>query len=266
MSAEPVYGAVPLTPSTEPGSQPSGEMTLVEHLLELRNRVIVCAIALVAGTAFSFIFWLTIVGWLLAPARESHPDFNLVVFSPTETFGVLFKIGLYGGLIIASPVWLYEIISFVVPGLTKAERKILLPGALGAVTFLAVGMAFAYFIILPASLNFLLDFGGDQFDPVIGAKQYMDFAIRIIFWVGVSFEMPMVIAIAARLGMVRARQLIGFWRYAIVIVFVIAAVVTPTPDPLTQSLVAGPLALLYIVGVLFAWLLQKPRPKPVEAE
>jgi sec-independent protein translocase protein TatC len=261
MSAEPAYGAVPLTPS-EPTTTHPGEMTLVEHLLELRNRVIVCAVALVAGTLFSFIFWLTIVGWLLAPARDSHPEFELKVFSPTETFGVLFKIGLYGGLIVASPVWLYEIIAFVVPGLTKSERKVLIPGVLGAVLFLMIGMAFAYYIILPASLNFLLDFGGDQFDPLIGAKQYMDFATRIIFWVGVSFEMPMVIAIAARLGMVRARQLIKFWRYAIVIVFVIAAVVTPTPDPLTQSLVAGPLALLYIIGILFAWALQKPRSKP----
>jgi sec-independent protein translocase protein TatC len=233
-------------------------MTLIDHLKELRNRIIVCAIALVICTIFCFVFWLHIVGWLLAPARETHPGFQLSVFSPTETFGVLFKVGLYGGIILASPVWLYEIIAFIVPGLTPSERKIVLPGVLGTVLFLAGGMAFAYWVILPASLGFLLDFGGAQFDPVIGAKQYMDFATKIIFWVGISFELPMVLALAARLGLVRARQLISFWRYAIVLVFIIAAVVTPTPDPLTQTLVAGPLLGLYVIGVVFALVLQRP--------
>ncbi len=257
-----------LTPVPPEPSQPGDEMTLVEHLLELRTRVVICAVALVISTGLCFFFWLTIVGWLIAPARETHPEFQLNVFSPTETFGVLFKVGLYGGLILASPVWLYEIIAFVTPGLTRSEKKIVLPGVIGTVAFLAGGMAFAYWIILPASLGFLLDFGGTQFDPLIGAKQYMDFATRIIFWVGISFEMPMILAIAARLGLVRAKQLIHFWRYAIVIVFVIAAVVTPTPDPLTQSLVAGPLAGLYVIGILFAWILQKPKAKtgPVAVE
>ena len=256
---------------SEPGDQPPeppvyagghAEMTLIEHLKELRNRVIVCAIALVVSLVVCLVFWETILGWMLAPARADHPDFALAVFSPTETIGVMFKIGLYGSLIFASPVFFYEMLAFIVPGLTPREKRLLLPGVAGVVVFLLGGMAFAYWVILPASLGFLLDFGGNNFDPVIGAKQYIDFATRIIFWVGVSFELPMVIAIAARLGLVRARQLIRLWRYAIPVIFIIAAVVTPTPDPLTQSLVAGPLLVLYIVGILFAWMVQKPRPKP----
>lgn len=243
----------------------AAEMTLIEHLKELRNRVLVCGIALIVSTVASFVFWETIVGWLLAPARAENPEFALAVFSPTETIGVLFKVGLYGGLILASPVFVYEMLAFVVPGLTAGERKVLLPGILGTIGFLLGGMAFAYWVILPASLAFLLDFGGDQFNPVIGAKQYIDFAIRIIFWVGIAFELPMVLALSARLGLVRVRQLIGFWRYAIVLVFIIAAVVTPTPDPLTQSLVAGPLLLLYVVGIGLAWMVQKPRPKAAAA-
>ncbi len=237
-------------------------MTLIEHLKELRNRVIVCALALVISLVVCIVFWETILGWLLAPAREAIPDFQLSVFSPTETIGVMFKIGLYGSLILASPVFVLELLLFVVPGLTPREKKLLLPGLVGVVAFLLGGMAFAYWVILPASLGFLLDFGGDNFDQVIGAKQYIGFATRIIFWVGVSFELPMVIALAARLGLVRASQLIKFWRYAIPIIFIIAAVVTPTPDPLTQAFVAGPLLILYIVGILFAWIVQKPRPKP----
>jgi sec-independent protein translocase protein TatC len=222
----------------------------------------VSALALVVTTVFCFVFWQTVLGWLLAPARESHPGFSLKVFGPTESIGILFKIGMYGGLMLASPIFVYELLAFIVPGLTGRERKVILPAILGSTFFLLAGMAFAYWVILPASLGFLLDFGNEQLDPIIGAKQYMDFAIRIIFWVGISFELPMVMGIIGWLGLVRARQMLGFWRYGVVIVFIIAAVVTPTPDPYNQSLVAGPLLFLYFVGVLLAWLLQR---KPGEA-
>lgn len=262
MAAEPTSEPLDVSGEAPPRGFAGGpEMTLVDHLKELRNRVIVCGVALIVGVLGCAVFWETIVGWLLAPARADHPDFVLSVFSPTETIFILFKVALYGGITVASPVWVYELLRFIVPGLSPRERKVILPGILGVVFFLALGMSFAYWVILPTSLAFLLDFGSSNFDPVIGAKQYIEFALRIIFWVGVSFELPMVIAVLARLGMVRARQLVGFWRYAVVLVFIIAAVVTPTPDPLTQSLVAGPLLLLYVVGILFAWGLQ-PRRQP----
>jgi sec-independent protein translocase protein TatC len=92
----------------------------------------------------------------------------------------------------------------------------------------------------------------------------MDFVTRIVFWVGVAFELPIVLALAAKLGIVRARQLLGFWRYAIIIIFIIAAIITPTPDPFNQSLVAGPLLFLYFVGIVFAWIVQKPRPQQIQ--
>jgi len=252
-------------PGLRPGSDDSrrgtgAEMTLVEHLLELRNRVLVCAIALVIGIVIAFLLWHQILGWLLAPARESHPDFKANVFSPTESIGVIFKIGLYGGLILATPVFIYEFFAFIVPGLTTRERRMLAPALIGAVLFLAGGMSFAYWIILPASRGFLLDVGGDEFDAIINAKEYIDFATRIIFWVGVAFEGPMVMALAARLGLVRAKQMLHFWRYAIVVIFIMSAIITPTPDPLNQSLVAGPLFGLYFVGIALAALVQKPRP------
>ncbi len=237
----------------------------MEHLKELRNRVIICAVALVVGTLVSFFFWETLLGWLLAPARNDIPNFKLSSFSPVDRIGVVFKIGLYGGLIVSSPVIIYEVLAFVVPGLTPRERRMLAPGMFGVVAFLLAGMAFAYFVILPASLNFLLSVGEDNFQNVTGAKEYLDFVTRIVFWVGVSFEMPMVIALAARLGLVRARQLLKFWRYAIVIIFVIAAVITPTPDPFNQTLVAGPLFFLYFIGILFAWIVQKPRAPQIAA-
>jgi len=233
-----------------------GEMTLIEHLMELRNRVIISAIAVVIGILVCFLFWETILGWLLAPGRAYDPTFRLSSFSPTDRISAMFKIALYGGVILASPVVIYELLAFIVPGLTPKERKLLLPGLAGVVFFLAGGMAFAYWVILPASLNFLLGVGSDNIQNVIGIKQYMDFVTRIIFWVGLAFELPMVLALLGKLGVVRARQLLAFWRYAIIIVFVIAAIVTPTPDPLTQSLVGVPLLGLYFVGILLVWLVQ----------
>ena len=248
------------------GHQGGPEMTLLDHLRELRNRIIVCALALIVGVVVCVVFWETILGWLLAPARAGHPDFKLYVFSPTETIGILFKVGLYGGIILASPVWVYQLLAFIVPGLTAREKRMVFPGMVGVIFFLLVGMAFAYWIILPASLGFLLDLGSANFQTAIGGPQYISFATRIIFWVGVAFELPMVLALAARLGVVRAGQLLHFWRYAVVIIFVIAAVITPTPDPFNQSLVAGPLLLLYFLGVLMARIVQKPRdPAPISA-
>ncbi len=258
MSAQPT-DPNPLLQSVPSGDQGGPEMTLLEHLKELRNRVLVCAVALVIGMVVCLIFWQTILGWLLAPAREQIPAFKLFVFSPTESIGILFKIGMYGGVILASPVWFYELLAFIVPGLTPREKRMVFPGMVGVVFFLMVGMAFAYWIILPASLGFLLNLGGDNFEQAIGVNQYTSFALRILFGVGIAFELPMVLALAARLGIVRAGQLLHFWRYAIIIIFVIAAVITPTPDPFNQSLVAGPLLLLYFLGVAMARLVQKPR-------
>lgn len=234
-----------------------GEMTLLEHLKELRNRVVICAFAVVIGVLVCLYFWQTIVGWLVAPARESFPTFKPSVFGPVESIGIAFKVGLYGGVMLASPVILYELLAFVLPGLTPREKKMILPTMFGVVFFMLMGMAFAYWVILPASLGFLLDFADDEFNTIIGAKQYIDFATRIIFWVGVSFELPIVLALLAKLGLVTWRKLLGFWRYAIVLVFVVAAVVTPTPDPLTQTLVAGPLFALYFVGIVFAFFVGK---------
>lgn len=262
MAADSISGQTPNVTHSGYGGGP--EMTLMEHLRELRNRIMVAGIALVICTLLSFYFWETILGWLLAPGREYDPNFRVSSFSPVDRIGTIFKIGLYGGIILSSPVIIYEVLAFVVPGLTPRERRMIAPGMLGVVVFMLGGMAFAYFIILPASLKFLLDVGSDKIQNVIGIKEYMDFVTRIVFWVGIAFEMPMVIALAARLGLVRAKQLLGFWRYAIIVIFVIAAIITPTPDPFNQTLVAGPLFLLYFVGIFFAWLVQRGRKKPGE--
>lgn len=191
--------------------------------------------------------------------RKSEEEFRLASFSPTDRIGAIFRIGIYGGVLLAMPVLIYEALAFIVPGLTRGERRVLLGGVLGSLFFLVGGMAFAYFIVLDRALNFLLDVASDDVENVIGINEYISFVTRIILWVGIAYQLPMAMALAARVGLVTARQLLRFWRYAIVVVFVLAAIATPTPDPITQSVVAIPLLGLYFVGVLFARLLYKPR-------
>ncbi len=191
--------------------------------------------------------------------RKSEEEFRLASFSPTDRIGAIFRIGIYGGVLLAMPVLIYEALAFIVPGLTRGERRVLLGGVLGSLFFLVGGMAFAYYIVLDRALNFLLDVASDNVENVIGINEYIGFVTRIILWVGIAYQLPMAMALAARVGLVTARQLLRFWRYAIVVVFVLAAIATPTPDPITQSVVAVPLLGLYFVGVLFARLLYKPR-------
>ena len=258
-----------LEPIEKPASGYTGgpDLTIVEHLVELRNRLIIAAIALVISVLICLYFWQVIFGWLLAPAREEFPDFKLSSFSPIDRIQMVFKIGMYGGFLLASPVVIYEFLAFIIPGLTPQERKAIFPGMIGAVLFMLAGMAFAYWVILPTSIGFLLNFGSEDIQNVIGIQEYMDFVTRIIFWVGLSFELPMVMALVGWLGIVKPRQMLKFWRYAVVICFIIAAIVTPTPDPLTQSLVGGPLLLLYVVGIALAWFASRRhrQPRPLSA-
>ncbi len=234
-------------------------MTLLEHLVELRNRVIICSLALIIGAAVCLFFWETILGWLLAPGRDAVPGLKVASFSPADRIGVIFEIGIYGGLALASPVVIWQILAFVTPGLTRKEIRLLFPALFGTFLFLALGMAFGYFVVLPLSLGFLLNFGADKIENVIGVKEYANFVVRSIFFAGLSFELPMVMALLSWLGLVRAKQMFSFWRYAIVLVFVMACFVVPTPDPVDQTIVSVPLLGLYILGIFFAWLVHPSR-------
>ncbi len=235
------------------------EMTLLDHLRELRNRVIVSAAAVVLGAAVCFFFWDTILGWLLAPGRAQSPDLKVASFSPVDRIGVMFQIGMYGGFTLASPVVVYEVLAFVVPGLTGRERRVLFPALLGTLLFLLAGLAFGYYLVLPLSLGFLLNFGKENIQNVIGVKQYTSFVVRSMFWSGLAFELPMVLALLGWLGLVKPVQMLHFWRYAIVLIFILACFVVPTPDPFDQTIVAVPLLGLYFLGIGMAWSLQPSR-------
>ena len=236
-------------------------MTILEHLQELRGRLIWCCIALVVGVALSFMFTKDVLEFMKEPMTEKAPQAELIFRKPLEGFTTYVKISLYLGVIMAMPVFVYQTLMFVLPGLTPQEKKWVLPIVFGIFVSFLGGMSFAYFITLPPALKFLLNFNTDIAKPQIDLSEYISFVTRLVFWVGITFETPLFILALARFGIVTGRKLLGWWRYVIVIVFLVAAFVTPTPDPVTQTLVAGPLLVLYLLGVVLAFLFGRDRPQ-----
>lgn len=251
----------PETPAEEPGEK---LLTLFEHLQELRRRVTISAIAVIIGLAVSAYFGQDIIEFLKEPAEKRVDNFEPSFIEPFELFVTYFRVALLGGVIIAMPVIVYEALGFVSPGLKPGERRWLYGTVIGATGLFLAGVAFAYYVALPPALDFLLNFGnGDLAQPNIRIGSYIDFVTRLLFWTGVSFQTPIVVMFLARIGLVRAGQLVRWWRLAVVAAFVVAAIVTPTIDPVTQSLVAGPIIVLYFVGIVLALFVQ---PKKVAEE
>ena len=236
-----------------------GQMTLLNHLIELRYRVMWMAAAVVVGMVAFFIpqIGFTVIDWMLAPARASVPDFRPQFIEPMENIAAFFRVALLGGLTVAMPVVVYHALRFVTPALTRSEKKWLFPIVFGASLAFVGGVAFGYFFILPVTLRFLLTFGSSVAEADWRIGNYIDFVTRMLGIMGLVFETPLLVMALAKFHIVTWPQLLKFWRYAIIIAFVIAAIVTPTIDPVTQALVGGPICILYFVGIGLAWLVRR---------
>jgi len=233
---------------------------ILEHLRELRDRLIRATIALVLGMGAGMFFARPFLQVLIAPLQGAS---ELQLLKPTENILIYFKAALILGAILASPVILYQLIAFVVPGLTKSERRYLFLLMPMAAVLFAAGVAFSSFVVLPFTLSYLQTFLADLFKAQYSVGYYMSFVANFVLWVGVAFETPLVIALLARMGVLSPEQLKRTWRFAIVIIAVLSAVITPTPDPFTMSVVMLPLLGLYLLGVILAGFTYRPRP-PVE--
>ena len=238
---------------TEPGSNASDPLPLREHFRELRSRVMISMVALLVGSAVCFYFYEEILTLLIAPARRvAGDDVSIIYTEVTELLSTTVKVSLLGGLVLALPVILYHVVRFVAPGLTPKERRILFSFLPAALLAFVGGMAFGYFVMIPPALKFLLTFGGDVAEPLIRISNIVNIMIRLLFWLGIAFETPLVMYVLATLGIVNARGFSRFRRLWLVVSFIIAAAITPTIDPLNQAIVAGPLIVLYELGVLLA--------------
>jgi sec-independent protein translocase protein TatC len=240
----------------EPQAEEGKVLTILEHLQELRQRLIIAAGALLICTVGSLVFTQWLLEWLTAPARDEVEDVAIVFTEPLEYWATYFRVALFAGVALAMPVIVYQILAFVGPGLTRQERRWVYPIVLGASLAFAGGAAFTYYVVLPPALRFLLSFSGDVAEPFIKIGSYINFVTRLMLVTGLVFELPLVVMGLAKLGVVNSRRLLGWWRYALVLAFVAAAIVTPSIDPVTQSLVAGPIIVLYFAGIALAKLVE----------
>jgi len=233
----------------------ASSMTLMEHLKELRLRLMWVGGALIVGTLVAMIFAWDVIAIINRPLGGEVPQ----VIGPTDAISVYFKVALATGAGLAMPVIVYQLIAFVAPGLYPHERRNLLIILPGIMVLFVTGAVFAYFVMLPPAINFLQRFGGEQLRTDWTAPLYIGFVTRVTFWIGVAFEMPLVIAFLARAGIVSGPSLLRFWRHAIVIISIAAAIITPTIDPVNMTIVMGPLIGLYFLSVGIAYLVYKPR-------
>ncbi|MCS7002145.1 MAG: twin-arginine translocase subunit TatC [Dehalococcoidia bacterium] len=246
---------------TPPPTPNDGRMTLVEHLQELRARIIRSLIALVVTTALCLWQAPLLFEILKRPVDDilirsgemtGGTAIAMLVFTePTEAFAAYFRVALLGGFILALPVILYQTIRFVAPGLLPHEKRLLFTFLPFATLSFIAGVLFGYFVLIPPAVQVLLGFGVDQniAAPFIRISSYIDLVTRLLFWIGVVFETPVFMLILARLGVLRYRHVSSVRRYAIVAAWVLGALITPTFDPINQALVAVPLMVLFEVGV-----------------
>jgi sec-independent protein translocase protein TatC len=227
----------------------SGAMSLMGHLGELRNRLIKALVAVGAGTIIAFTVNEQILEFLVEPYRVIDPEAQLAFFRPTEAFSLVMRLSLWGGTILASPVIFYQLWRFVAPALTRREKRWIVPLIAVLVVLFGSGLAVGYWS-LGRGLNFLFDFGGDSLVPIIGGDEYLKFAMRFLLAFGLSFCFPVFVFAAAAAHVVDSRQLRKARRWAAVIILVVAAVITPTGDPLTLLLLSVPMYLLYEIAIL----------------
>jgi sec-independent protein translocase protein TatC len=224
-------------------------MPFLDHIRELRRRLIRAALALAFTTLLTSFFAGDIIEFLMQPYGE-----ELVGLGPTENVVTYFRVALISGAALSMPFIVYQLLAFVIPGLTRAERRwIYLSLPFTTLLFLG-GILFAWYIMMPTAIGFLADFRSDIFRNEWRAREYISFVVSLVFWIGVSFQTPLIVFILAKVGLVTPGFLARNWRFAIVIVAIISAVITPTVDPFNMALLMLPLLGLYGLSIILAML------------
>ncbi len=224
------------------------EMTVLEHLQELRFRIIVSTVAILVGLVIAA-GWLT---WPIMHLLTDPAEITLNAITPGETFFAYLQVARVTGVALAMPVIVYQILRFVMPALHPNERRYVYAAVPAITIAFLIGLAFGFYLVVPFAVRYLMGFGGDVVRAVWSVNAYLSFVSTLLFWIGVSFETPIFIFFLAKLGVVNARQLAHYRKFALIGAFVIGAIITPTPDPLNQTIVAVPLYLLYEFGIFLA--------------
>lgn len=229
------------------------EMSLFDHLEELRLRIFYSLAAIAVGMVGCFLAVKPLVQLLEQPAQ----GVKFLQLAPGEFFFVSLKVAGYSGVLVASPFILYQIIQFVLPGLTRRERRLLGPVVLGSSVLFGLGLVFAYIALIPAALNFFITYGADVVEQLWSIDRYFEFVLLLLFSTGLAFQIPVIQLILSYLGIVSSQQMLKGWRSVVLGAVVLGAVLTPSTDPLTQSLLAGAVLGLYFGGIGFVKLTGK---------
>ncbi len=228
----------------------------MQHTLELRKRLGWTVACFLICTFAAFAFHNQIFSLLMGPAEDfaSAPNNKPIYTELTEYLSAAFKVSLFAGIILSTPIIIYQAVMFASPGLNKKEKIylwILIPSSL---TLFLTGAAFGYWILLPPMIKFLLTFGSDVASPFIKIGNYTNIMISLLFWMGLIFETPLIMFFISKIGLVNYKMLRRYRRHTVVLAFVLGAIITPTIDPITQSLVAIPIILMYEAGIWLSWL------------
>ena len=240
-------------------------MSLFDHLDELRSRLVWSVGILLVGFIVCFSFAKQIFAVVQRPI-EPHLDSPLTFLGPADAFMMFLKVSLLAAIFLMSPFLVWQLWRFVSPGLYKKERRYALPFIFFGSGFFVAGGLFAYYVALPFALEFLINFGGDQLQADITAERYMSFVIPIVLGLGIMFELPILIFMLSQLGVVTPKFLMRHFRWAVLIIFFISALITPTPDPWNLMVVALPTLALYLLGVGAAALAGPRKRVPDEDE
>ena len=225
---------------------------LKPHIADLRKRLMVSAGSLIAMFFVCFFFYEPILGWMMVPVEAVlPPNSQMVAIEIQETFFTALKVAFFSGFIVSLPVIFWQLWLFLAPGLYDHEKKLVIPFVFFATLMFLVGSSFAYFIVVPLGFEFLINFGSAVVTVLPSIGKYVGFFTKLLFGFGVAFELPVITFFLAKIGLVDDRMLKDFFKYAVVIIFVLASLLTP-PDVLTQFLMAGPLIILYGVSIYIA--------------
>lgn len=244
-------------------------MSFLQHLEELRVRIIHALVAVGVGFCACWYYAERIFAYVQRPMMEAlanhHLDTQLVYLNPTEPFNMYLKVGFIAGLFVASPYVLYQVWAFIAPGLYRNEKRYVLPFMVSAVGLFIAGGYFGYHVAFSAALDFLVGYG-KQFKPMITIGEYTDLFLTIIVGLGVIFELPILVFFLSLMGIVNARWMWNNLRYSILVIFIIAAIVTPTTDIMNMCLFAAPMVGLYLVSIGVAYIVHPSRRKARQAK
>ncbi|MCU1340866.1 MAG: Twin-arginine translocation protein TatC [Candidatus Acidoferrum typicum] len=252
----------PLT--TAPEQEAGGKMSFFEHLVDLRKRLINSAIAIALGAMVGVSISQKVIGFISHPMQEAlrkqNLDDRLIYTSPAGLINIIITFGIYIGVVLAAPFVLYQVWLFIAPGLYKHERRAVTTFIVSSLFLFLAGISFGYFVMLPYMLNFLIGFQG-PFRPLISINEYFDFILIVLLGLGIIFELPVLIFFLALFNIVTPQFLWKNLRYAILIIAVVAAIVTPTPDATTMLVFMAPMVALYFIGIGVAALVVRKKAK-----